>query len=579
MLKNSMKLTISLVPRITIHKNIFILVIFIYFFLINLTFLSSKILLSQEIGAIEDLQGILEYKDNQGEIINLDIYDPILLNQKYSLNPGVILSISLNDGTYITFENKSDFIFTDFIEAEESNPYYIFKITNGDFSIETGDIPKQRKNASKILTNVGSLVLNGTAVAASLSANKNDIYLLTDNYGNQGELLLESNTGEVVSVEPDAGITVNESSVTQVAAPEEIKNKVSILAETISSAAVMDEEKVNAMIEKKIQQGKISDLNGDGIIDSNDGELAKQKILNDKQIKVEKIINQTAGDSKLLTKIVEKAPAEDSALILDKVISTKPNITSGLVDNLVSNNATKFQEITANNITLLDKTIDTISKNENTNDSQLSNIISKVDQNTASSLLDKVVDNKPDLLIAVISKVSSSENNSLNKLITENETLNNKVNNKIVEIVSSDPEGKDKLKQIIESADQEISNKILNSVNVVNPEITKQAIKETVEANPEKMAEILSNSLNNANNPIADIIVNESIASGKSEIITKVVEEIEVNQADNPDQAIKLAQLSEKVIEQNDVLVDQGLIEEDELEQISILEENLASPN
>jgi len=579
MLKNSMKLTISLVPRITIHKNIFILVIFIYFFLINLTFLSSKILLSQEIGAIEDLQGILEYKDNQGEIINLDIYDPILLNQKYSLNPGVILSISLNDGTYITFENKSDFIFTDFIEAEESNPYYIFKITNGDFSIETGDIPKQRKNASKILTNVGSLVLNGTAVAASLSANKNDIYLLTDNYGNQGELLLESNTGEVVSVEPDAGITVNESSVTQVAAPEEIKNKVSILAETISSAAVMDEEKVNAMIEKKIQQGKISDLNGDGIIDSNDGELAKQKILNDKQIKVEKIINQTAGDSKLLTKIVEKAPAEDSALILDKVISTKPNITSGLVDNLVSNNATKFQEITANNITLLDKTIDTISKNENTNDTQLSNIISKVDQNTASSLLDKVVDNKPDLLIAVISKVSLSENNSLNKLITENETLNNKVNNKIVEIVSSDPEGKDKLKQIIESADQEISNKILNSVNVVNPEITKQAIKETVEANPEKMAEILSNSLNNANNPIADIIVNESIASGKSEIITKVVEEIEVNQADNPDQAIKLAQLSEKVIEQNDVLVDQGLIEEDELEQISILEENLASPN
>ena len=579
MLKSSMKLTISLVPRITIHKNIFILVIFIYFFLINLTFLSSKILLSQEIGAIEDLQGILEYKDNQGEIINLDIYDPILLNQKYSLNPGVILSISLNDGTYITFENKSDFIFTDFIEAEESNPYYIFKITNGDFSIETGDIPKQRKNASKILTNVGSLVLNGTAVAASLSANKNDIYLLTDNYGNQGELLLETNTGEVVSVEPDAGITVNESSVTQVAAPEEIKNKVSILAETISSAAVMDEEKVNAMIEKKIQQGKISDLNGDGIIDSNDGELAKQKILNDKQIKVEKIINQTAGDSKLLTKIVEKAPAEDSALILDKVISTKPNITSGLVDNLVSNNATKFQEITANNITLLDKTIDTISKNENTNDSQLSNIISKVDQNTASSLLDKVVDNKPDLLIAVISKVSSSENNSLNKLITENETLNNKVNNKIVEIVSSDPEGKDKLKQIIESADQEISNKILNSVNVVNPEITKQAIKETIEASPEKMAEILSNSLNNANNPIADIIVNESIASGKSEIITKVVEEIEVNQADNPDQAIKLAQLSEKVIEQNDVLVDQGLIEEDELEQISILEENLASPN
>ena len=579
MLKSSIKLTISFVPRIKIHKIIFILVIFIYFFLINLTFLSSKILLSQEIGAIEDLQGILEYKDNQGEIINLDIYDPILLNQKYSLNPGVILSISLNDGTYITFENKSDFIFTDFIEAEESNPYYIFKITNGDFSIETGDIPKQRKNASKILTNVGSLVLNGTAVAASLSANKNDIYLLTDNYGNQGELLLESNTGEVVSVEPDAGITVNESSVTQVAAPEEIKNKVSILAETISSAAVMDEEKVNAMIEKKIQQGKISDLNGDGIIDSNDGELAKQKILNDKQIKVEKIINQTAGDSKLLTKIVEKAPAEDSALILDKVISTKPNITSGLVDNLVSNNATKFQEITANNITLLDKTIDTISKNENTNDTQLSNIISKVDQNTASSLLDKVVDNKPDLLISVISKVSLSENNSLNKLITENETLNNKVNNKIVEIVSSDPEGKDKLKQIIESADQEISNKILNSVNVVNPEITKQAIKETVEANPEKMAEILSNSLTDANNPIADIIVNESIASGKSEIITKVAEEIEVNQADNPDQAIKLAQLSEKVIEQNDVLVDQGLIEEDELEQISILEENLASPN
>lgn len=579
MLQSKIKITKSFVSRITNNKILFFITLFIHIFFINLTFLSPRILLSQEIGVIEDLQGIFEYEDSQGNKINLDIYDPILLNQKYSLNSGVVLSISLNDGTYITFENNSDFIFTDFVEIEDSNPYYIFKIDKGDFSIETGDIPKKKKNASKILTNVGSLILNGTAVAASLNENKNDIFLLTDNYGNQGELLLESNTGEVVSVEPDAGISVNDTSLTPVAAPEEVKNKVNSLAETISNAAIADVEKVNAMIEKKIQQGKISDLNGDGVIDANDGNLAKQKILDDKQAKVEKIINQTTGDSKLLTKVVEKAPTQDSAIILDKIISTKPDITSGLVDSLVTNNAAKFQQMTSNNAELLNKTIDTISKNANTNDTQLSNIVSKVDQNIATALLDKVVDNKPDLLIAVISKVTSNENSSLNKLINENENLNNKVNNKIVEIISSDPNGKDKLKQIIESADQGIANKIMNSVNTANPEIAKQAIKETIASNPEKMSQILAKSLTDPNSKLGDIIINESLASGKSDIIAKVATEIETNQANNPDQALKLADLSQKIAEQNQLLVDQGLVDENILEQNSILQENLASPN
>ena len=73
----------------------------------------------------------------------------------------------------------------------------------------------------------------------------------------------------------------------------------------------------------------------------------------------------------------------------------KPDITSIVVDTLVNENSDKLNAIAQSNSTAIENILTTIASNNNSNDDQLSNILSKVDQNVASNLMDKVIDNKP----------------------------------------------------------------------------------------------------------------------------------------------------------------------------------------
>ena len=73
----------------------------------------------------------------------------------------------------------------------------------------------------------------------------------------------------------------------------------------------------------------------------------------------------------------------------------KPDITSIVVYTLVNENSDKLNAIAQSNSTAIENILTTIASNNNSNDDQLSNILSKVDQNVASNLMDKVIDNKP----------------------------------------------------------------------------------------------------------------------------------------------------------------------------------------
>lgn len=548
---------------------------FIHVFFIFLIIFSLK---ADEIGTIEDVKGEFFYLDVDGNKIILETLDAIYLNQKYELQPNAELSISLNDGSYITFENRSEFIFTNYVSESDPSPSYTLQVLKGYFSIETGEIPKINKNASKILTEIGSLVLNGTAVTATINDEKSDIYLLTDSYGNKGELLLESPSGEIINVEIDGGISIKGEEINTVEISEEVKEKVNSLIEKISTASIVDETNLDLMIQKKLQQGKINDLNGDGVIDENDAILAKNQIVEKKQNSVDRIISFTSGNSELLSKVVDKSQGKESASILEKIISQKPDITTNVIETLVNKNPNKLTEISLGNAEIISKTVDVISKNPNTNDNQLSNILSKTDKSIGAALLEKVVDNKPDLLISVISKVSSVNPNSFIELVSNNQNLNNKVNNKITDIVTTSPEGKNLLQSLIKTTDGGFTGNILNKVNEVNPQLAKQTIQEAIAQNPQKLSEILSKNITNDNSSISDLIVKESIAVGKNDIISKAAE-IASNNAEGIDQNALINKISEKINIQADILIAEGAITEEQFNQNLILQENLASPN
>ena len=563
-----------------IEKNNKLFFILEFFFqllliLIFIIFIFSSYLYSDVIGTIENVEGEFVYEDNDGNKQLYEELDDILLDIPYQLLNGNSVSISLLDGTFITFENKTQFKFLEFQNTDQARPIISMEVPFGIFTIETGDIPKRNKDSSNIITPVGKLILNGTLVSASLSNDQNDIYLMTDSYGNDGELLIENSSGEAQSISPNQGVRVSEQGVDNIEVSEELTTRLNDNADKIVNAAIVDDAKIEALIEKKIQAGKIADINGDGIINDEDVAQLKSNIINTKNSQVDKIINNTTSNSSLLSKVIANSSDQNSSDILEKIISAKPDITSIVVDTLVNENSDKLNAIAQSNSTAIENILTTIASNNNSNDDQLSNILSKVDQNVASNLMDKVIDNKPELLTSVITKVSASNPLKLTEIVGQNESLSNKVSATIVDQVTSSSNGTDQLKSLMKSVDGGISSNLLTQINQTNPEIASSAIKDLVSESPEKITELLNNNITSADTSISELVVKEAIASGKQDIISDVARSI---QAENPE---LLAVISESVQQNTQDLIDEGLIDEDSIasDQELLLTEILASPN
>lgn len=563
-----------------IEKNNKLFFILEFFFqllliLIFIIFIFSSYLYSDVIGTIENVEGEFVYEDNDGNKQLYEELDDILLDIPYQLLNGNSVSISLLDGTFITFENKTQFKFLEFQNTDQARPIISMEVPFGIFTIETGDIPKRNKDSSNIITPVGKLILNGTLVSASLSNDQNDIYLMTDSYGNDGELLIENSSGEAQSISPNQGVRVSEQGVDNIEVSEELTTRLNDNADKIVNAAIVDDAKIEALIEKKIQAGKIADINGDGIINDEDVAQLKSNIINTKNSQVDKIINNTTSNSSLLSKVIANSSDQNSSDILEKITLAKPDITSIVVDTLVNENSDKLNAIAQSNSTAIENILTTIASNNNSNDDQLSNILSKVDQNVASNLMDKVIDNKPELLTSVITKVSASNPLKLTEIVGQNESLSNKVSATIVDQVTSSSNGTDQLKSLMKSVDGGISSNLLTQINQTNPEIVSSAIKDLVSESPEKITELLNNNITSADTSISELVVKEAIASGKQDIISDVALSI---QTENPE---LLAVISESVQQNTQDLIDEGLIDEDSIasDQELLLTEILASPN
>ena len=563
-----------------VEKNNKLFFILEFFFqsllvLIFIIFIFSSYLYSDVIGTIENVEGEFVYEDNEGNKQLYEELDDILLDIPYQLLNGNSVSISLLDGTFITFENKTEFKFLEFQNTDQARPIISMEVPFGIFTIETGDIPKRNKDSSNIITPVGKLILNGTLVSASLSNDQNDIYLMTDSYGNDGELLIENSSGEAQSVSPNQGVRVSEQGVDNIEVSEELTTRLNNNADKIVNAAIVDDAKIDALIEKKIQSGKVADINGDGIINDEDIAQLKSNIINTKNSQVDKMINNTTSNSSLLSKVIANSPDQNSSDILEKITLAKPDITSIVVDTLVNENSDKLNAIAQSNSTAIENILTTIASNNNSNDDQLSNILSKVDQNVASNLMDKVVDNKPELLTSVITKVSASNPLKLTEIVGQNESLSNKVSATIIDQVTSSSNGTDQLKSLMKSVDGGISSNLLTQINQTNPEIVSSTIKDLVSESPEKITELLNNNITSADTSISELVIKEAIASGKQDIISDVALSI---QTENPE---LIAVISESVQQNTQDLIDEGLIDEDSIasDQELLLTEILASPN
>ena len=555
---------------ININKknNFFFIINFLFRSFTVLTFISiffASYLYSDAIGTIESIEGEFFYQDQDGNTQSFEELDDIYLETSYQLLEGNAVTVSLLDGTFITFEDKTEFRFLEFQNIDQARPILSFEVPTGVFTIETGDIPKIKKDSSNIVTPVGKLILNGTLVSGSLSSDQNDIFLLTDSFGNTGELVIDNGSGETQSVTPNQGLRVTEQGSESLEVSEELQSRIDNNANKIVNAAIVDDAKIDLIIEKKIQSGKLSE---------EEAVQFKQNVINAKNTKIDKIINNTSVNSSLLSKVIANSPDQNSSGILEKVLQAKPEITANVVDTLVNENANKLTNIAQINQGAMESILVAVVSNNNSSDDQLSNILAKVDQNIASNLIDKVVDSKPELLTSVVTKMSAADPLKLNQIVGQNEELNNKVSSKIVEQVTLSANGKDQFKELLTGLDTSITSRLITEVNQINPEIANGAIKDLVSENPKKMSEILENNISSSDQNITQLIIKESIAAGKQDIVAEVATKV---QTENPE---LLNVISESVQENTQDLIDEGLLDEDSLaQQEDLLVEVLASPN
>lgn len=567
-----------------------------YLLTILFIFLPIKIF-SQNVGIIDSLDGESYFIDeNTNEKILVGELDDIFLNKKYFLNKSTNLIFSLLDGTTINFEKGSSFQILEYEDILSPNPHYIISFEDGLIFIETGELPKINKNSSKINTKLGQLVLNGTAISADFTQESPQIFLMTDSFGENGELLLETSNG-TYNVEPNTGISVSsgggietkEIDETMLSKQQDFKN-------TIVETSIVDSDKIKQMIEKKVSSGSLKDLDGDGIVTDKDKNILLESITKQKNNKIDTIIQNTKGDPALIGEIVKKSQDQNSGALLEKMIEKKPELLSKVAEKVLENNAEKFSKILETKPELTAKVIDTIVKASNENDNSISIIVAKADTKVAEKLLENVVDNKKELLTKIISESSDINSANIINITKNNENLSNKVTEVIVEKVLESPNAKEDLKKLIIQGSETITSKIIENIEKVDSKITSQAINETIKENKEKMIEKLSVSLE-SNNILAKKIVSESIKLGQTDLIVSASEEAikKTNQTQTQSTSINntnsssnetkqettLEKLSNTIKEQTQLIIEENPNMKIEIENNLLKELNpkLASPN
>lgn len=551
---------------------------------------------SQVIGTVENIQGKVSYfYENEKGV--LEVYDEIRINQQNTVGKDSELTISLNDGTTIIFFSESNFYFNKFSDIYSIKPLFELTIEEGSFVIETGEIPKLSPDMTKIFTPSGALVVNGTAINANFNDGKTEIFLLTDSFGNKGNLDLISNEGETFPFEIDKGLSINNDGIQPTELNEQSRQVFEGLKTAIIETTIIDEKKLDNIYQEKLKTGKIKDQNGDGKVDQEDIDLLKGNILKNKDNKLNNIIASSNDNAEILTKIIENSDEDSASNILNKVVETKPKITEKVVENFSENNPTKLNNLLNKNEEFSNKIIQTI-VNESDENTKLGTILANTDDSFSSKILNSVVENKSELVTKIISDSSKTNSNKITNLLNDNEELKIQVNESITKNIIESPNGLDQLKDLMKSVDSSIADNVVGEVAKNESVLVTEAISEILIEEPEIMKKKLTESIIKGNDQFSSLLIDTALESGNIETVANVVNEIsqleaningEDTQIDIQEENIQnnqsrnllssLEKLSSQITTANIKLKQENPNLEIDLQILDLVNEQLVSPN
>ena len=496
----------------------------IYFSLICFFLLFFTCLKAQVIGTIEEIEGDIFYL-NESDKILFEPYDDLMINQIINLPNNSKITLSLLDGTVFIFENESEFTFTEYNDLFSPAPSFVIKIKKGNFVVETGDIPKISRDKTKILINNGELILNGTAVSGDLSDSKADIFLMTDSFGSKGELKLQTASGESIDIAADSGLQIQGEAITPQQVDDQKLAQMQNLKTAIVNVAIVDEEKIEQILQKKIASGKI---------DTAELEQLKNKILGNKENKLNSIIQNTKENSSLLGAIVNNSKDDQAGKMLEKIMIEKPSITGAVVSEVVSANPEKLETVTKNNEALIDNIIKTVVAEAKDDDNNLANIVSKASPELTNKMMTEIVDSREDLAIQIVAKVSEANPTKVTQIFQSSQELAATITEAVATSVVNNLNGSDDFKKIFKSADPEVLAKVSASVDQKDSSLTQKAMTELLKEDREEVKNVLKKSANSENSDLSEKIMKTAILNGEVSLVQEAIVELAQEKANNP---------------------------------------------
>lgn len=465
------------------------------------------------IGYVDSIQGsaLIEISD---EKIPLEELDSINIKNKIYLLSDAEISILLDDGSTIFIRGDSELVFHEYEDILSVNPHYKIEIIKGNLIVETGEIPKIKKNSTSIITPVGILYLNGTAISAKLDSDNSEIFLMTDSFGESGELILQNENGETINVEINSGVNITNEGTQSIEASEEIINNQNIMKSVIAKSANNDENRIQEIINKKIADGKITPQEGDKF---------KKEIVQKKEKKIDQIITASKSDTSVLGEILKNSNDEGGSKILEKVIEKNPKVTSQVLDTVIDQNENLFKQMSSNNPTLTEKILKTVVKEADENDMALSKIIAKTDNKLSAKLITEIAETKKELMVKVVSETGSLNPSKFKELSDIDENLTNTISTVIVEQISESADAGENLKKIMLNADPDLTSSILEESETLGEDIISNATTEIFNENIDVITEKLSESIDSNNDTFKAILISKAIETGNTEIVTQAV--------------------------------------------------------
>ena len=506
-----------------------------------------------QIGAISEINGTAIIKNKDSEERDITLFDPIFLNDEIIVQGNSSITLEFDDGTSVILKEFTSYKVTDYINTK-SSPSFYSEVSSGKVVVETGSIAKNQSGKMELQIKKANLSLKGTRLNASLNeTGQLDVSLGEDNFGNTGLIEMTSDGQKQSIFSTDQVLQVTDQGVSAREKTDEEINEEKSANEVFVKNSSVNEEELEVQLVAKLASGKIQDINNDGIINTSDVDELKQQILNQKQAKIEFIIDNSKEDNtEFLSSVIDQSDEKTTGGVLEKIIDKNDALVENVVEDLVDkNNNFLTTQSSENNSAIKEKVFETIvSKETNNSAAILSKVMAKADTATVSSVINNITEKNENLNSSLSLKVMAdfaeknplklenlSENNSdeIQKLtVSAISVAKSNANdaNLIAKVVASAPEGL--TNKVIEEvtkkssdADQALSARVMKSVIEINPSKMDVINEENKQSMISQTIEAAKNQINTSNSDEnLSVLVAEIIVEADADVATSVLQNL-----------------------------------------------------